>query len=114
MFKIKQLFTAGHASYCHICFFFQLKGNVSYQTALPPNEIVFKGVADFLKDKDLTDLDALAAEVFKESGYDLNEAASKLKESVEHFNALLEKRDYSVCKIFCLDLSLIFACSILF
>ena len=79
---------------------FQLKGNVSYQTALPPNEIVFKGVADFLKEKDLTDLDALASEIFKESGYDLEEAASKLKESVEYFKTLLEKRDNSFCKIF--------------
>lgn len=72
----------------------ELKGNVSFHTALPPNEIVFKGVADFLKDKDLTDLDALALEVFKEAGYDLTEAASKLKESVEYYSTLLEKRDY--------------------
>lgn len=59
---------------------------------------MIKGVADFLKDRDLEDLDALAVEVFKESGYDLKEATSKLKETVDYFKALLERKEYSPCK----------------
>ena len=75
---------------------------------MPPNEIVFKGVADFLKDKDLADIDALALEVFKEAGYDLTEAASKLKESVGYYSALLEKRDYPHCKLLFYEIWIIF------
>ena len=85
-------------SVCNVSIHLQLKGNVSYQTALPPTEIVIKGVADFLKGKDLNDLDSLAAEVFKESGYDMNEATTKLKETVEYFKNLLEIKEYTGCK----------------
>lgn len=89
------------ASLCYVIFSFQfqLKGNVSYQTALPPNEVVIKGVAEFLKDKDLTDIESLASEVFKESGYDMKEATTKLKETVEYYKSLLERKDYSSCKL---------------
>lgn len=70
----------------------ELKGHLSNQSVLPPYDIVIKGVADFLKDRDLSDVDSLAAQVFTGPTYDQAEAATKLKESIEYFKSVNQKK----------------------
>eukprot|EP00794_Sanderia_malayensis_P006008 gene6008-6706_t len=63
----------------------ELMSHPSYQNMPPPNDIIIKGVADFLQNKNCSDIDALAAEAFKDESYNLAEATAKLKESIDYF-----------------------------
>ena len=48
---------------------------------------MIKGVADFLKGKDINNIEALAAEAFKDPEYNVAEATQKLKESIAYFKS---------------------------
>ncbi len=44
-------------------------------------------MADFLKGKDINNIEALAAEAFKDPEYNVAEATQKLKESIAYFKS---------------------------
>ena len=70
-----------------------LQLNIQYTNILPPNDIVIKGVADYLKDKNAEDIEGIAADVFKDSGYNIKEGISRLKESVNYYKELIASVD---------------------